>query len=872
MNRRRWYLLINTPIALWAVATIIVVSVHRFFTAGGWLMVHLLLLGAVSAAILVWSQHFADAVLRRQAPGGRVSHGLRILGHTIGASFVVAGIVVPEWRLVLVGGSVVGAVALWHAASLMVQLRGALPARFSPLVKFYVLAALLLIVGVTLGIIMARADLSVQWHDQLYAAHIAANLLGWVGLTVVGTVVLLWPTVLHARIADSSGGATRTAMWLMFGGVLLVGTAAILDVRAIIAVGVALYVAGLITIGVEGWRQARQAPPSTFAAWSMAAAYGWFVGCTIAFGVLLTIAPTWADAAGSVQGLITPFAGGFAAQIVIAALSYLLPVVLGGGPEVSRRTAVPLETGALFRVLVVNAGGLIYVLPVPSLVRVVVSMVVFVVLASFLLFATQAILAVREPKAAKPTATSKTERPVRQRTTTGAVTAAATVLVLAVTSGIMLDPASAGIGSVHADEGVATGNTTTVDVIMRDTRFLPDVIEVPAGDVLVINLTNEDAMDHDLTVENGFTSGRIHAGETVTVEVGLITSTLDAWCSIAGHRLLGMVMTIIAVGADGEPHVGASSPPGEAGHAGHDGHGSQTGEPSAAYDPMAPAEPGFEATDASLPPASGNLHQHTFVVQEAVREVAPGVTQRLWTFGGTAPGPTLRGKVGDRFEITLVNDGTVGHSIDFHAGALAPDEPMRTIQPGESLTYNFTATRSGIWMYHCATMPMSLHIANGMFGAVIIDPPDLPEVDKEFLLVQSEFYLGPQGGEPTMERITTQHPDMVAFNGYGNQYVFDPLEARVGETVRVWVLDVGPNRPASFHVVGGQFDTVFFEGDYQLRDGGSTGTGGSQALALQPAQGGFVELVFPEAGHYPFVSHIMSDAEKGASGIFRITD
>jgi len=257
--------------------------------------------------------------------------------------------------------------------------------------------------------------------------------------------------------------------------------------------------------------------------------------------------------------------------------------------------------------------------------------------------------------------------------------------------------------------------------------------------------------------------------------------------------------------------------------------------------------------------------------QEAVREVAPGETQRLWTFGGTAPGPTLRGKVGDRFEITLVNDGTVGHSIDFHAGSLAPDEPMRTIRPGESLTYTFTATRAGIWMYHCATMPMSLHIANGMFGAVIIDPPGLTPVDEEFVLVQSEFYFGPPDGEPSTDRIATQLPDMVAFNGYGNQYVYDPLEVRVGDTVRVWVLDVGPNRPSSFHVVGGQFDTVFFEGDYLLRDGGSTGVGGSQALALQPAQGGFVELVFPEAGHYPFVSHIMSDAEKGASGLFRVT-
>src|SRR5690606_11616678 len=141
----------------------------------------------------------------------------------------------------------------------------------------------------------------------------------------------------------------------------------------------------------------------------------------------------------------------------------------------------------------------------------------------------------------------------------------------------------------------------------------------------------------------------------------------------------------------------------------------------------------------------------------------------------------------------------------------------------------------------------------------------------EYLLVQSEVYLGPPGGEPDPARIATQQPDLVVFNGYADQYRFAPLQARVDERVRVWVLDAGPNRPSSFHVIGGQFDTVFFEGEYLLRDGGSTGVGGSQALALQPAQGGFVELVFPEAGRYPFVSHIMSDAEKGASGLFRVT-
>lgn len=196
---------------------------------------------------------------------------------------------------------------------------------------------------------------------------------------------------------------------------------------------------------------------------------------------------------------------------------------------------------------------------------------------------------------------------------------------------------------------------------------------------------------------------------------------------------------------------------------------------------------------------------------------------------------------------------------------------MRTIAPGQSLTFSFTAQRAGIWMYHCSSMPMSLHIANGMFGAVVIDPPGLAPVDREYLLVQSELYLGAQGATADPAKVAAERPDAVVFNGFANQYDHDQLAARVGERVRLWVLDAGPNRPGSFHVVGSQFDTVFSEGAYLARRGSPGTVGGAQALALQPAQGGFVELSFPEAGHYPFVSHIMVDAERGAHGVLRIT-
>ncbi|CAN0442882.1 unnamed protein product, partial [Phaeothamnion confervicola] len=254
---------------------------------------------------------------------------------------------------------------------------------------------------------------------------------------------------------------------------------------------------------------------------------------------------------------------------------------------------------------------------------------------------------------------------------------------------------------------------------------------------------------------------------------------------------------------------GATEPAGHEDH-GHDASGapiSSAGEPG----------PDFAAYDPVLPPlAPERVHRHTFRITEQQAEVAPGVTQEVWTFNGTAPGPVLRGRVGDRFVITLVNDGTMGHSIDFHAGVRAPDDVMRTIPPGESLTYRFTATRAGVWMYHCSTMPMTAHIANGLFGAVVIEPPGLPPVDREYVLVQSEQYHGADGAVADLDKVAAEEPDAVVFNGYPDQYAHEPLRARTGERVRIWVLDAGPSRASSFHVVGGQFDTVFDEGAWEL--------------------------------------------------------
>jgi nitrite reductase (NO-forming) len=148
-----------------------------------------------------------------------------------------------------------------------------------------------------------------------------------------------------------------------------------------------------------------------------------------------------------------------------------------------------------------------------------------------------------------------------------------------------------------------------------------------------------------------------------------------------------------------------------------------------------------------------------------------------------------------------------------------------------------------------------------MAGAVVIEPPDLPPVDRSFVLVSSEVYLGDStargsASEVDDDAVQAEEPDLVTFNGRAFQYDDAPLRVRRGERVRFWVLAAGPNRGVSFHVVGGQFDAAWSEGAWLLPPG--------------PAQGGFVELDLTEAGDYPFVSHVMVDAERGAHGVLRV--
>lgn len=836
-DRTRWHRLVNLLPLAYLVAIVAIAVVHPFLPSWRWLLIHLLLLGAVSNAILVWGAHFAAAVLRVPAPLRRRMEAARLGLLNVGTVVIlVAGVAGQGW-LGVGGATAVFVAVLAHLWTLARWMRRSLPARFAVTVRYYLVGAVALLSGIPVGAWMLAADTNV--HDRMVLFHAHVNVLGWIGLTVLGTLLTLWPTVLRTRMPDGAVRAAVRALPLAAAGLAVLGGGLLAWWPAFAVVGLALFGTAVVVIAVPAVVAARQRRPASFAAWSIAAAVCWLLVALVRDGVGLVNAVDPAAALGRFDAVLLPLLVGFAAQVLLGALAHLLPVALGGGPESVRARRFALDRHWPQRVVTGNIALAVFLLPVGSYVRITTSMLVLVALVQFLAPAIRVLL-VRGPVARSVPAVPWA-RPL------GGVAGGLALVLLAVVGGVVAQQAN-GPGLSPALTHAATGRTTTITVIARGMRFHPDRIEVPAGDRLVIEVINHDERRHDLVLANGARTASIARGSTARLDAGVITETIDGWCSLPGHRQQGMVLTIIAIDP-GDEHPTEAPPVIDA-----------LAEPGADFRPRA----------AALTPAgNARVHRITLRIQEVEREVAPGVRQKLWTFNGTAPGPVFRGRIGDVFEVTLINDGTVDHGIDFHAGALAPDRPMRPIDPGESLVYRFTATKAGIWMYHCSTMPMLHHIGNGMYGAIIIDPPDLPAVHREYVLVQSELYLGPPGEPGDLAKMQAERPDAVVFNGYVAQYTHRPLTARVGERVRIWLLNAGPNRPSAFHVVGVQFDTVYREGRWELRHDDS---GAAQVLHLVPAAGGFVETVFPEAGTYPFVTHVMVDAERGARGFFQITD
>ncbi|RFU42414.1 nitrite reductase [Actinomadura logoneensis] len=858
------HLAAHALVAAWAVLALVAASAQPVLPVARWLAVHLFLLGAATTAIMVWSEHFATAMLHARRPDRRWSDA-RLAGANAGAAGVLGGVWADLPVLTGAGCALLAAAVAAHLVVLVRMGRGALGGRLAPIADYYRAAAVALVAGAVLGWLLATGRAGPGHFGGLRLAHVHVTLLGWIGLPVLGTLFMLWPTVLGVRMAERTTRLARRVLGATGGGLAVAATGMAAGSRPAAVLGIAAYAAGLgLAVQLLACTVRRRPAISKGAAWTLAAATAWLCVGVLADLVVLAVRPL-AQAQDGVTALVPALLIGMVAQVLAGALTYLLPIVLTGGPKERAALRAVLERGWPLRLAALNIAVALLALPVPGPLGRVGAGLAAGSGAAFLVPVVRVLL--RSGRVLRPDAreTGAERRQWRWPVLWGA--AAGTVLImlaaLVVNDG-RLTPGTTGAGGTAA---MGTGATRTVEVTLADMRIRPSRIEVAAGTALRLKVTNADTQRHDLKVEGGPTTPMLSQGRTHVLDVGRITRTRQAWCTLPGHRAAGMTMDIVVTGG-GTTAAGAPRG-GTAGGAGHEGHTASAAGPGA-LDLSAPFTPGWRPRAADLSPApGGTVHRTELHAVQATVEVAPGVRQQRWTFGGTAPGPTLHGRIGDVFEITLVNDDPgMGHGIDFHAGSLSPDKPMRTIPPGQRLVYRFRAERAGAWLYHCSTAPMLQHIGNGMYGAVVIDPPGLEKADHEYVLVTSQLYLGTPGSAAQTARMRQNAPDAWAFNGVANQYAQRPLRVRAGERARFWLVAAGPSDGVAFHIVGTVFDTVYKEGAYLLRP---DQPGGAQALDLAPAQGGFVETVFPEAGHYAFVDHDMRRAEAGAHGMVEVT-
>lgn len=268
------------------------------------------------------------------------------------------------------------------------------------------------------------------------------------------------------------------------------------------------------------------------------------------------------------------------------------------------------------------------------------------------------------------------------------------------------------------------------------------------------------------------------------------------------------------------------------------------------------------------PPARSLTHlvHVRFEIKNTLIQVAKGVQYQAWAFQSRVPGPFVRVTQGDTVDFTLVNHGTMPHSMDFHAAQIAPSKYYVNVNPNDSIRYRFVTEVPGVFMYHCGTAPVAAHIANGMYGALIVDPRIPRPAAKELVLVQSEFYMtADSAGRPrslAWDRLLGLAPDYVTFNGRASQYSEHPIGVKVNELLRIYVVNAGPNRFSSFHVVGGIFERVFVDGSQ------ASPLSGVQTVAVPVGGGSIFEIRLKQPGEYPFVTHAFADATKGAVGVF----
>ena len=421
----------------------------------------------------------------------------------------------------------------------------------------------------------------------------------------------------------------------------------------------------------------------------------------------------------------------------------------------------------------------------------------------------------------------------------------------------------------RATNTAPTSLTSNVAVTASEFTFTPTSAQVPVGQRVTFTLTNTGVVEHDLTIQGTGFAISANPGQTATGEFTFDKpAVLTFVCSIPGHKDAGMKGTLNVV----DPSAAAPAFIASASMADMPGMNANTASTPDIQPlpinvkslPSPQVAPPIDRTE----PAYVKLDLTT---QQVTARLADGVAYDYWTFNGTVPGPMLRVREGDTVEIDLHNapDAGVTHSIDLHA-VTGPGGGAKVMQiaPGQDGSFRFEALNPGVYVYHCATPMVAQHIASGMYGLIVAEPKaGLPRVDREFYLMQGDFYLQGQRGDTglrafDLNKMLDERPDYVLFNGAVGSLTGDnAFHANVGETIRVFFGDGGPNLTSSFHIIGAIFDRVFPEGSL-------TSEPETNVQTTHVSTGGatMVEFTAKVPGTYSIVDHSLGRLEKGAAG------
>lgn len=357
-TRRSWHVRANALVFGYAALGLIALVAPMGFNEHRWLVVHLFLLGSVTNCIVTWTEHFTVTLLRVPQPSRRQS-AWRLVALNFAIVIALVGVTIGNSALIILGAGALTIVIVAHAYSLYRLSNRALQNRFAGTVRFYLVGAACLVLGIVLGALSAFQKDGSVLRDSLHAGHLHANLLGWIGVTVLGTFFTLWPTILRTKMVDGVMKMAWRALLFLFGGLFVAAIALALNQRLIAILGMILYAIGIAFASIPFVRTWRQKAPHDLPSYAIAFSASWFSLGILADILALTLLTNLPDYIEWLDRFVPTFLIGFVGQLLLGALTFLIPVILGGGPASVRKHIERLSVAWQARLLLFNLGALL---------------------------------------------------------------------------------------------------------------------------------------------------------------------------------------------------------------------------------------------------------------------------------------------------------------------------------------------------------------------------------------------------------------------------------------------------------------------------------------------------------------------------------